>query len=54
MKVIVAILVSITLLIIIGALVFTFLQDNGDDCPTVRELEMSPFMKIPPECQEMQ
>tara|TARA_B100000029_G_scaffold516610_1_gene631673 strand:+ start:530 stop:694 length:165 start_codon:yes stop_codon:yes gene_type:complete len=54
MKVIVAILVSITLLIIIGALVFTFLPDNGDDCPTVRELEMSPFMKIPPECQEMQ
>tara|TARA_B100000686_G_C16786432_1_gene975539 strand:+ start:1626 stop:1790 length:165 start_codon:yes stop_codon:yes gene_type:complete len=54
MKVIVAILVSITLLIIIGALVFTFLPNDGDDCPTVRELEMSPFMKIPPECQEMQ
>ena len=54
MKVIVAVLISIAILIIIGALVFTFLPDDGNDCPTVKELEMSPFMKIPPECQEMQ
>ena len=52
-NIVVAILISIGVLIAIGVLILTIIPDNDNDCPTIREIEMNPFMKIPPECQEM-
>ena len=52
-NIVIAILISIGVLIAIGVLILTIIPDDDNVCPTIREIEMNPFMKIPPECQEM-
>ena len=50
----IAVLITIVVLIIIGVFIFTFIpDDDSEDCPTVKEIEMNPFQEIPPECLQM-
>ena len=52
-KTLVALLFIAIVITIIAGIFYLIPMGDGDDCPTVREIEMSPFMKIPPECAEM-
>mgnify|MGYP006136359945 FL=1 len=52
-KTLVALVVIAIVLTIVAGVFYLIPTDGGDDCPTVKEIEMSPFMKIPPECEEM-
>ena len=52
-KTLVALITIAIVITIVAGVLYLIPSNDGDVCPTVKDIEMNPFMEIPPECEEM-